>query len=168
MEIILIVAAGQKNEIGLNNQLLWNLPRDMQYFREITQGSVVISGRKNYESIPEKYRPLPGRINFVVTHNKDFKADGAYVFNDLITAIETAKTKNVSACFIIGGGTIYKQALENNLVDKVLLTRIDNAFKADTFLEGFNKENWYLKSEYSFLADNKNAYNMRFQTWIKP
>ncbi|MGY6562901.1 MAG: dihydrofolate reductase [Luteibaculaceae bacterium] len=168
MEVIAIMATGLRNELGKNNDLLWHLPKDMAYFKEVTWGSVVISGRKNYESIPEKYRPLPGRLNYVITHNAAYKAPGAEVFTSLSAALEKAKSTGKEKVFIIGGGQIYKTALENNLVDTVLLTLVEHNFDADVFLEGFNQEKWYLKSENFIPADSKNAYNLRFQTWIKP
>ena len=168
MKVIAILAAGKNNELGKNNNLLWNLPRDMQFFKETTWGHTVITGRKNYESIPEKYRPLPGRNNLVVTQNTEYNAPGTTVINSIESALKKAEEIEAEKCFIIGGGQIYQYAFEQDLIDEVLLTRVDANFDADVFLEGFKTENWYLKKELFTPADSKNAYNLYFQTWVKP
>ena len=81
MRIAIIVAVDAKNGIGKNNDLMWHLPDDMKFFKEKTSENIVVMGRKNHESIPEKFRPLPNRENVVLTRNKKFKAEGCLVFN---------------------------------------------------------------------------------------
>src|SRR5689334_17373843 len=85
--INIIVAASDNNCIGRNNDLPWNLPTDLKRFKEITSGHIVVMGRKCWESIPEKYRPLPKRTNVIITRNKDYKAEGAHVRHDLHEAL---------------------------------------------------------------------------------
>ena len=113
--VSLIVAASENKVIGKNNDLAWVLPLDLKYFKDTTKEHFVIMGRKNFESIPEKYRPLPNRTNIIVTRNADFKADNCLVVNSIEKALELANDANDQEPFIIGGGQIYKYAIENNL-----------------------------------------------------
>src|SRR5437016_4645825 len=122
MIISLIVAVSENNVIGRNNQLPWHLPIDMKFFKEKTMGHCVIMGRKNYDSIPLKYRPLSGRTNIVVTRNRNLKLPEVIVKHSLEEAIDYAREKKETECFIIGGGEIFKDALVR--ADKIYLTRI--------------------------------------------
>ena len=87
MVVSAIVAVGKNLEIGKDNELLWHLPADMKYFKEITTGHHVIMGRKSYESIPNKYRPLPNRVNVVVSRQTDFQIEGALITTSIDKAI---------------------------------------------------------------------------------
>src|ERR1035437_7885391 len=107
--ISIIVAVAENNVIGKDNSLIWHLPADMKYFKEKTSGHCVITGRKNYESIPAKFRPLPNRTNIVITRQANFKALGATVVSSIEEAIEKAKQRGDTEIFIIGGAEIYKQ-----------------------------------------------------------
>ena len=122
MRISTIAAVANNNVIGKDNDLVWTLPADMRFFMETTAGHVVITGRRNYESIPNKYRPLKGRTNVVITRNRDYKAEGAIVVHDLRDALDKAHALGETECFIIGGGQIYKQALLGNMVDTQYIT----------------------------------------------
>ena len=83
MKVSLIVAVDAESGIGKDNDLMWHLPEDMKFFKDKTSGQIVVMGRKNYESIPKRFRPLPNRDNVVLTKNKDFEAEGCKVFNSL-------------------------------------------------------------------------------------
>ena len=131
MLISIIVAVAENHVIGKDNQLVWHLPDDMKYFIEKTKGHCIITGRKNYESIPEKFRPLKGRTNIVVTRQNNYAAPGAIVVNTIQKAIETAKGQGETECFIIGGADIYKQTIE--LTDKLYYTKIFHSFEGDAF-----------------------------------
>src|SRR5436190_578023 len=96
MTISLIVAVAENNVIGRNNTLPWRLPADMKFFKEKTTGHCVVMGRKNYDSIPEKFRPLPGRTNIVVTRQKDFKGEG--VMSRLILN-KSGNPQTIDICF---------------------------------------------------------------------
>ena len=133
MIVSIIVAASENNVIGNNNDLIWHLPKDMKFFKDTTKGHHVIMGRKNLESIPHKFRPLPNRQNIVVTRNKKYVADGCLVVTSIEEGLSIAKKNKEKETFIIGGGQIYKLALELNLVDKIYLTRIHANFEGDTF-----------------------------------
>ena len=83
MIISIIVAISKNQVIGKNNQLIWHLPKDMKFFMDTTMDTVVIMGRKNYESIPKKYRPLKNRKNIIITRNKGYKAQGCTIVNSI-------------------------------------------------------------------------------------
>ena len=87
MKIVLIAAVGKNYELGKDNDLLWRLPRDMKFFKETTRGFPIMTGRKNYESIPLKFRPLPGRRNVVITTQKNYNGIGADVVSNLRDAL---------------------------------------------------------------------------------
>jgi dihydrofolate reductase len=158
--ISIIVAIAENNAIGKNNQLLWHLPADMKIFKEKTIGHCVITGRKNYESIPEKFRPLSNRTNIVITRQKNYQAPGAIVVSSLQEAIEKAKAISDDEIFIIGGGEIYAQSL--SLADKIYLTKVHHTFDADTFFPELNLNDWAIVSSKKYSADDKNKYPFTF------
>ena len=150
MEVVLIVAVAKSNNgIGKDNDLLWHLPADMKFFRLNTIGYPVITGRKNYESIPEKYRPLPNRNNIVVTR-QNIEFEGADVVKSIDEAIKIAKTYNQEKVFIIGGGQIYKQCLADDLIDKMIITWVDVKLDADVFFPEIDSSIWQLIKTINF------------------
>lgn len=153
-----IVAVSNNHGIGVSNDLPWNIPEDLKFFKDKTLNSVMIMGRKTYDSIG---RPLPKRTTIVVSRTateKDF-ASGVYVCKSIDEAVELAKKlakeKALKEIFIVGGGEIYKQSL--NLVDKVYLTKIDTEVKADAYYPEINKENFKIVSERP-SKDDKYSY----------
>ena len=161
MKVSLIVAVSENGVIGKDNDLIWHLPKDMKFFKETTQGHHVIMGRKNFESIPHKFRPLPNRTNVIITRQSDYKAEGCLVVNSVEESIEIAKQNGDTEPFIIGGGQIYKIALEQNLVDRIYLTRIHHPFEGDTFFPELNSD-WEEVKREDCYADEKNKYNYSF------
>lgn len=166
LKIIVAVAKGN-NAIGKDNQLLWHLPKDMKFFKETTKGFPIITGRKNYESIPEKYRPLPGRENIVITRDLKYQAPGAAVCNSIDEAIEIVKSLDKQTCFIIGGGQVYKQCLDAGLVDEMYVTWVDAEIEADTFFEGFVSEDWKGEQIFSQEKDRAHEYSFRVMKYTK-
>ncbi len=162
MIISLIVAASENNAIGKNNQLLWHLPNDLKFFKNTTWGMPVIMGRKTFESVN---RPLPGRINIVITRQADWEAAGVTVARDLQDALKKAAETNCKEAFVIGGGEIYKWAL--SITDIIYLTRVHVQMEGDTFFPLINEANWELESTQDFSADEKHAYAYSFQKWKK-
>lgn len=159
MRTSIIVAVARNGVIGRDNDLVWRLRDDMKFFSETTRGHVVITGRKNYESIPEKFRPLPHRTNIVVTRNTEYTAPGAQVVHSLQAALGAAAAAGASEAFIIGGGEIYRQALECGDVDRVLLTHVDAAPEGDTFFDLSAVEaGWDRLSHGRFEADDRNEH----------
>ena len=166
MKVSLIVAVAENGVIGKDNDLIWHLPKDMRFFKETTLGHHVIMGRKNFESIPHKYRPLPDRTNIVITRQADYRAEGCIVVNSVEAALNIAKKNGDNEPFIIGGGQIYKLALEANLVDKIYLTKINHTFDGDTFFPEIEKE-WEEVQRIDYKADEKHAHDYSFLTFEK-
>ena len=166
MKVSLIVAAAENGVIGKNNDLIWHLPKDMKFFKETTLGHHVIMGRKNFESIPHKYRPLPNRTNVVITRKSDYTADGCVVVNSVETALEIARRNGDTEPFIIGGGEIYKLALEANLVDKIYLTKVHHAYDGDTFFTELGND-WKEVARIDCKADEKHAHAYSFLNFEK-
>ncbi|RYF82224.1 MAG: dihydrofolate reductase [Chitinophagaceae bacterium] len=160
--ISLIVAASENNAIGKNNQLLWHLPKDLKFFKNCTWGMVVIMGRKTFESVG---KPLPGRLNIVVTSNEAWKAEGVQTAASLQDAIQKATFANFKEIFIIGGGEIYRQALP--IAHKVYLTRVHATIEGDTFFPALDEAAWELTHKDELKADEKHAYDFSFEVWNK-
>ncbi len=157
----LIAAAGENNELGRNNDLLWHLPDDFKRFKKITSHHFIIMGRKTFESFPN---PLPTRVHIVITTNKNYGKEGAVVVHSLEEAIEKAASKK--DIFVIGGGEIFKLALD--IADKIELTRVHATFDdADTFFPEFSKEEWKLISEEKHEKDAKHKYAFTYETWVR-
>lgn len=157
----LVVAVGQNNEIGYQNQLLWHLPKDLKHFKELTTGHPIIMGRKTYESIG---KPLPNRTNIVVSRQNDWFQEGILIVGTIKEAVKFAK-KIDEEVYIIGGGSIYEQTLE--LADKIELTLVEGSFEADTFFPKLDEKIWVKTNEIFSEKDEKNPYDIRFQTWEK-
>ena len=168
MKISIIVAISKNNAIGKDNQLIWNLPKDMKFFMDTTLNHPVIMGRKNFESIPEKYRPLKNRTNIIITKNNTYKADGCLVVNTIEDSLTKAKEdKSVEEIFVIGGGQIYRKFLEENLVDKMYITHIDETFEGDTFFPEIDFKNWSSNEIINHKKDAKNPHDFRVVIYNK-
>ena len=165
MKISIIVAVAENNVIGKDNRLIWRMPEDMKFFKEKTEGHCVVTGRKNYESIPEKFRPLPLRTNIVVTRQAEYKAPGSIVVGSIYEAIETAREKNEEELFIIGGADIYKQCMD--IANCIYLTRIHHNFAGDAFFSGMDSTKWKLSASKACKADEKHAYDYTFETYVR-
>lgn len=151
--ISIIVAATSPNlVIGKDNTIPWHLPTDLKYFKKVTDGSTVVMGRKSWESLPVKYRPLPNRRNIVVTRNSEYIADGAEVINSLVHVIEDLIYEGDKEIFIIGGAQIYREAF--NFATKLYLTRVLSDIDGDTKLEGLNLEHWEMVHSSEVMIEN--------------
>ncbi|HCR75912.1 MAG TPA: dihydrofolate reductase [Chryseobacterium sp.] len=155
----IVVAMGEKNEIGFENQLLWHLPKDLKHFKEITSGHPVIMGRKTYESIG---KPLPNRTNIVVSRKTDWFEEGILIVGSIKEAIKFAK-KIDEEVFIIGGGKIYEQTMD--VVDKLEVTLVKADLEADTFFPKIDPKIWKKTDEICHEKDEKNQYDFCFQTF---
>ncbi len=162
MTISLIVAASENNAIGKDNQLLWNLPNDLKFFKNKTWGMVVIMGRKTFEAVN---KPLPGRVNIVITKQENWKTENVWVAKDLDDALKQAASTNCKEIFVIGGGEIYKQSMM--IAERIYMTRVHVDLHGDTFFPVIDETKWQLIENLDFVADEKHAYNYSFQTWDK-
>ncbi len=138
--INLIAALGARSRaIGKNGKLLWQLPGDLPRFRALTDGHPVVMGRKTWDSLPPKFRPLPGRTNIVVTRMEDYPAGGARVAHSLPEALSLAKrAEGAREIFVIGGGELYRAALP--FADRLYLTLVDSDAEGDTFFPPYEDE----------------------------
>jgi len=133
MEVILIAAVGQNGEMGHNNELLWHLPGDLPRFKQMTMGSPIIMGRKTFDSIG---RPLPGRLNIVLTENTDWQTNDISVASSLNDALQLAEAEGTDKVFVIGGGQIYKLFLA--YASSLEITEVYDSPQADTFFPNFS------------------------------
>ena len=144
--------------IGNANTLIWHLPEDLRRFKQLTTGNTIVMGRKTYESIG---KPLPNRRSIIITRDTNYKVDGCEVVNSLEEALELSNNN----CFIIGGGEIYRQALDK--ADRLYMTTIDKEFEGDTTFPSFINGEWYESNyeefkndefEYSFIQYERFAF----------
>jgi len=168
MECVIIAAVALNRVIGKENDLAWHLPVDMRFFKKMTKGSPVIMGRKNYESIPEKYRPLPGRKNIVLSRQKNFPvAEGVSLCDDLKEALRIAEETGAEKIFIIGGGQIYKESLAQGIVDRMLVTWVEAEVDGDAYFPIFNEEDWEMHTLMHHPKDQEHKFPMRFVEYVK-
>ena len=160
MIISLIVAASENNAIGKENRLLWYLPNDLKYFKNITWGMPVVMGRKTFEAVN---KALPGRFNIVITSQPGWKADGVVTAKGFDEAIMNAVETNCKEVFIIGGGEIYKEAIEK--ADMIYMTRVHAQLEGDTFFPEIDQKKWRLEDNKDFEKDEKHVYDYSFQIW---
>ncbi|MBR9915776.1 MAG: Pr2TM family membrane protein [Algicola sp.] len=161
-ELTIIVAAGENNAIGKDNDLIWHLSDDLKRFKSLTNGHHIIMGRKTFESFP---KPLPNRTHIVITRQEAYKApDGVIVVNNLEDALDAARSD--AQPFIIGGGEIYKQSIA--IADKIEITRVHHEFpNADTFFPKIDLTKWHEVYAKFHPKDDKHAYAFTFLTYIK-
>lgn len=163
--ISLIAALTRNRVIGKNNDLPWKLPDDMKYFMETTRFHPVIMGRKNYESLPPKLRPLKDRTNIVVSRQKGYKADGTIVVDSWPSAVKAAEKIATDEIFVIGGAQIYQLAMAQ--ADRLYLTEIDTVLEGDTHFPEFDKSKWKVVSRRHHPADERHPYPFDFVIYEK-
>lgn len=129
----IIAAIGENRELGKDGNLLWHLPKDLQYFKKATKNHPVIMGRKTFESLG---KPLPGRTNIVLTRKEDYQPEGVKVFNNLDDALAYAKKIEEDEIFIIGGAQVYKQTMD--IADMLYLTIVKGTFDADSYFPDYS------------------------------
>ncbi|MCX6816860.1 MAG: dihydrofolate reductase [Candidatus Beckwithbacteria bacterium] len=160
MKISIIVAHDNKLGIGAKNRLLWHIKKDFSHFKTITTGHPVIMGRKTYESIGKS---LPGRTNIIVTrHPYSVPKRNVEITHSLKEAIDLAQSIDKKEVFIIGGAEIYRQALAQNLVDKLYVTKVKGDFHADVFFPDYSHFKLLKKADYT-----ENNYNFTFYEFTK-
>lgn len=137
MQLNLIYARARNGVIGINGALPWHLPEDLTHFKKLTMGCPVIMGRKTWDSLPPKFRPLPGRTNVVITRQVDWQENGALPANNMLEALSICEHMSIildpspDQVWVIGGAQIYAQALP--FAKRVVVTEIDADFQGDAF-----------------------------------
>ncbi len=159
MKISLIVAYADNRVIGKDNQLPWHLPEDLKHFKAVTLGKPIIMGRKTWESLG---RPLPKRMNIVITRNDNYQAEGATVVDSLETAIAVAifqaQRDGVNEVMVIGGATIYQQALD--IVDRLYITQVHLNPDGDAYFPELVEDEWQVTEHQACQAENGTAYSL--------
>lgn len=161
MTISIIVAASTNNVIGKNNLLPWHLPSDMKYFKNTTWGMPILMGRKTFESMGSK--PLPGRMNIIITRQEGWTAEGVVVVNSWNDALFVAKESDSKEVFVIGGGEIFADTFKK--ADKIYMTRVHTMIDGDVFFPAINEKEWKLLSAKTCKADEKHAFDYTFELW---
>jgi dihydrofolate reductase len=163
LPLSLIAALGENRVIGVDNSMPWHLPGDFKYFKATTLGKPIIMGRKTWDSLG---RPLPGRLNLVVSRQADLQLDGAEVFTSLDAAVvraeQWAREQGVDEVMLIGGAQLYAQGLAQ--ADRLYLTRVALSPEGDAWFPEFDTAQWTLVSNTPNPAqDDKPAYS--FEVW---
>jgi dihydrofolate reductase len=156
----LVAAASENNVIGKDNALPWKLPDDMRHFREMTQGKPVIMGRKTFASIGH---PLPNRLNIVITRRDDFDAEGIESAPSLDDALKVARKSGAKEACVIGGGEVYRQALD--IADRIYFTRVHETIEGDAFFPSIDPTIWHVASKEEHAKDDDHAYAFTFITY---
>lgn len=167
VKIKLIVAMDLERGIGKNNDLMWHLPSDMRFFKETTLNQIVVMGRKNFESIPEKFRPLVNRENVILTRQEDYHVEHCLVFHSIREMVLYYQNEKNRTVFIIGGGQIYKEALELDIIDEMLITHVNHTFDADTFFPEIDSTQWQAETLFEHGVDDKNAYSFVVKRYVR-
>ncbi len=162
MQKSIIVAKAENNVIGKNNDLIWHMPNDMKHFRSTTMGHYIIMGRKTFEATK---KPLPGRTSIVITRNEDYKAEGCIVVRNIEDAFRLGEENKQEEVFILGGGEIYKQAIE--LADKIYLTEIHDSFEGDTYFPEIDYSRWKEIKREELEPDEKNPHPYAFVELVR-
>lgn len=176
IKVSVIVCMDRNGSIGYKGGIPWGdgLSADKRRFRNTTDKHHVIMGRKTWESLPQEYRPLPGRFNLIVSSNEHYDAPGAVVFTSLEIAVAAAKyaaqVLDLSEVFIAGGGQIYREAFETGIVDKVYATVIQEEFEADVEIFELVRDfrRWEKTEDTIVPVSSKNQWPLNFCTFVKP
>ncbi len=163
MIISLLVAASDNNVIGKNNQLLWHLPNDMKYFKNISWAMPIIMGRKTFESLGSK--PLNGRINIIMTSRKELNSsyENLQIASNVKVAMAKAEATDCKEVFVIGGGEIFKEFF--SIANRIYVTRVHANLEGDTYFPTIDEGIWKMVSSNPFPADEKHKYAYDFQVW---
>jgi len=162
-ELVVIAAVARNGVIGDGDRLPWRLPEDMAHFRRTTQGCPVIMGRKTWDSLPPKFRPLPGRRNVVVTRDATWHAHGAETSASPAAAL--ALVKDAPRAFVIGGVELYAAALP--LADELVLTEIEQDFTGDTRFPPYDRARFAEVARERHHATPPNDFDFAFVTYRK-
>ena len=157
-----IVAVARNRVSGREGDLPWHLPDDMKFFASTTRGHHIITGRRNYESIPTRFRPLKDRTNIVLTRDRAYEAPEAIVMGSLEEALEKARVSGEEEAFIIGGGEIFRQALEKDLIDRLYITEVHADVEGDVLFPEIDPKKWREKSRSEHPADERHAFGFTF------
>jgi len=158
----IVAAMAQDNVIGINNTLPWDLPADLAHFKKITMGKPLLMGRKTYESIG---RPLPGRVNIVLSRDSATKIPGCEVVDSIDKAYELAAKIGAEEIIIMGGENLYRQMLPQ--ADKLEITLVDAKVQGDAWFPEINPDEWIEAARTRQTKDAANQYDYTFVTFLR-
>lgn len=161
----MIAAMGSNRVIGKDNDLPWHLPDDFKYFQQTTLGHHIVMGRKNWESLPSKFQPLPNRTNLVISRQSDYVLDGAFLISKLEEGIAIAEKNKEDELFIIGGGEIYRMALP--IAHRIYLTEIHQKFTGEVTFPEFSSSIWKEISRIHHPKDERHLFPFDFVIYEK-
>src|ERR1700733_11366751 len=151
--VSIVVAFAGNGVIGRDGGLPWHLPTDMKRFRELTSERAVVMGRRTFESLPDRFRPLPNRRNLVLSSNRDWPAPGAEVFPDLSSAVAACD----GDCFVIGGERTYREAL--TLAERVYATEVEGSIDGDVFFPTLAQDEWRRVQRSERVVENDHSFS---------
>lgn len=157
----LIWAQAHRGVIGRDNTIPWRIPEDMAYFKDVTTGHPVIMGRRTWDSLPPRFRPLAGRRNIVVTRDRDWSADGVEVTHSVDEALALA---GPGETWVIGGGEIYAAALPR--ADRVAVTEVDLDVEGDAYAPALGPE-WHAERTGDWRISSRDGTRFRFVTYVR-
>ena len=160
MQIIIVVAKSDNQVIGKDNDLVWHLPADLRFFMSTIEGAYLATGRKSYESAQGEAVFGPHRQFVIITRNKKYQTERGKVAHSLAAAIQTAEVDGAKRLCILGGATIYRQALE--VADTMILTEVHANFEGDTFFPPIDSNQWKETSRIRHSKDAENPYDYSF------
>lgn len=152
MIVSLIAAIGKNRQLGKDNKMLWHIREDFKHFKETTMGHTLLMGRKTFDSIG---RPLPGRETLILTRDKNFKVDNCTTVHSIEEAFRIAKERGETKLYVAGGGEVYRQALEANMVDELVMSFVDYDGEADTFFPEVDYSRWQEQKHVAFEKTEK-------------
>lgn len=163
MILSLIVAVAENNAIGIHNTLPWYLPEDLKFFKRTTIGKPVVMGRKTFESIGRQ--PLPGRLNIVLSSNKNLEVPaGMLLYDNIDDAIKRLEEENVEECFVVGGERVFEAAMPR--MDRMYITRVHTVIQdANAFFPDVDHTHWKMTWEEKHKADDKHKFDFDFQLY---
>lgn len=169
----IVVATDLGRGIGKDGVMPWDLPEDLKYFRQLTataelgKQNVVIMGRRTWNSIPEAFRPLPGRINVVITSlPTSFFLESVIAFPSLELALEWVQCQGeVDQCFVVGGGQLYGEAIRHPWLERLYITQIQHLFECDTFFPEY--ENDFVLEEPGVVQTSRTGWGYRMTSFVR-
>ena len=161
MSISIIVAVAENYAIGKDNDLLWHISEDLKRFKKITSGHKIIMGKNTFLSLP--IRPLPNRTSIVITDDPTDSYEGCIMAFSIEDAM--SKCDESEECFIIGGGSIYKQFMP--LADKLYITRVKRSYEADIFFPEIDEDEWKLIDEEEHIDEANDGLAFAFQVYVR-
>jgi dihydrofolate reductase len=165
-EIVMIACAARNDVIGNGPDIPWSIREEFKHFTDLTMGSPCLMGDITYESLPPRFRPLPGRENIVLTLNPEYNPKGVTLFRDFGEAMDYARGLDVARAFICGGASIYRLAMD--MADTLELTRLDRDFDGDVFFPEVDSERWNLESTKTASGMDRisgETVSYEYQTW---